>query len=223
MKEQGVDLARGGHLSGIELNPQDAARIMVMDYLGNNQDRHVENVLLVGDPLDKRIAPIDHGLLGFGRKDGTLEFPNGEPFLSKTPAGVANIADLYGDLTPAEYAWGKIDTGDFKKMYEAGRPFRGMYNNIYRSLLRYKGSELINKRKREEVQQHIEEIIDEIKDIDADEFFDPVRLGRKGIEWTDMELAHFDAMKKMFVARRKRLIENRRGLIEALDKPSRVR
>jgi hypothetical protein len=56
-----------------EINPRDVGRILALDMVLDNQDRHGGNFMWVKEGNRVRLGLIDHGLIGGGRQDNTLD------------------------------------------------------------------------------------------------------------------------------------------------------
>jgi hypothetical protein len=159
--------------AGKPIEPRDAARMAVLDFVLNNEDRHGGNFMMrEGDNGVIRLAGIDHGLLGAGRlKQGEASEP--------TPAELRAWAARRRNTKVADYAR-KFNNG-----------ITGLKNNGFRHDGQ-RGRELFTEQARRSIKR-LEREVEEIFDID--------RIERNGVKLTSIEKAHLDAMKTVAVAR----------------------
>lgn len=161
----------------IDPDNQDIARLLVMDYILNNNDRHAGNLLVVRDGDTDRLVPIDHGLIGFGR-------PAGETPLGYTPnqgESLEEIAEEAALYRPKDYYLNSLNTPVEHFFDSASPPFETW--------------------DRAEVEAEVERLLELLEDIKFENFFDPDRLGRRGVRWTGTEKQHLEAAKTMAIAR----------------------
>lgn len=177
----------------IRPNSGDAARLLVMDYVLNNSDRHTGNVLVVQDGREDRLVPIDHGLIGFGRPQG--DGPLGYDKIAH--AGLLDeIADEASQYRPKDYYLDVLNN-----------PLDGLWSNSRTAPM--------DEWNRQEVEAEVLNVLQLLEGLDFDELFDPDRIGRRGVTWTETELQHIAAIKTMARAR----LDYLRAEPESLTRP----
>jgi hypothetical protein len=67
------EAGRGLRAQAAKINPRDVGRILALDMVLDNQDRHGGNFLWAREGNRVRLGLIDHGLIGGGRQNDTLD------------------------------------------------------------------------------------------------------------------------------------------------------
>jgi hypothetical protein len=159
--------------AGKKIEPRDAARMAVLDFVLNNEDRHGGNFMMRdGQNGVIRLAGIDHGLLGAGR---LMEGRGTEP----SPADFRRWAAARMDDKVADYVTA---------------PNNGING------LRDNGFKHDGQRSREIFSEQARRSIERL-DRDLDEIFDIDRIERNGVKLSSVEKAHIEAMKTVAMAR----------------------
>ena len=149
------------------INPRDAARMAVLDFILGNQDRHPGNfqVAIVGN--DVRLAMIDMGLVGGGRAED-YGFEDGADFIEQDLMGV----DIQG------YA-DQFNNG-LKALRRLG------YNHALQNDARKR--ELFAK----QAERAVQRLYNQLNDL-----FSVEKYEANGVRLTSQEKAHLDAMRRM--------------------------
>lgn len=171
----------------------DLGRIAVMDYLLDNEDRHGGNMLSYVDSAgNKRVFPIDHGLIFGGRADsGDLERGPVTEFM------VDDLVDFKEGLSVQEYI-----NENFGNPMTVGIGDREVDMDI--------------------AMEAAKDALETMMAMDPDELFSSERFERAGVPLTDEEKIHLDGLKRIFIARRNMLLSDIDQLKILLgEKPSR--
>lgn len=156
----------------------DMARIWVVDFLFDNEDRHGENIKVYTHNGETRVAPIDMGLI-FGGRMGEM----GDSGKHGTPEQFMARAEERGAFSIAGY-----------KLNTRNAPFNRL------AVTTHHGARW-TPAKRAEAQAEIRRLIERFDKMEIDAFFDPERIERRGVTLSDGEKAHLLAMRRVFELR----------------------
>lgn len=160
-----------------KLEPRDAARLAVMDFVFDNRDRHGGNFLLVTDDQGRvRIGVIDNGLFGGGR-------------LNETNGGAATANDF------DQYAQQAANVG----VREYGQKFNNGINGLRNVGFRHR-----DQRSRQLFAAQAEKAISRLEE-QLDNIFDVNRIEANGLKLSDVEKAHMNALRRVVEGRIKKL------------------
>lgn len=155
-----------------QTSPEDIAKMVVLDYLTGNTDRHTGNFLVAQDGARKRLVPFDHGLIFGGR---AKEDHAGVPNMSLTDMIYDTLQEESGD-TPAEYA-------------------DKAFNNVMFVKLRSEGQ-------RAAVLAEVERLTKLIAERgDYNDIFDANRIARRGMQLSQAEKDHIEMARAFFKKR----------------------
>lgn len=176
---------------GERIEVRDAARIAVLDYVLDNQDRHGKNFQArAGRGGRVRLGVIDMGLLGGGRERA------GE------------------DMVVDEQGWDRYAR---RAEAEGVRAYGGYFNNGINGLRGF-GFRHENQQEREKFAEQARRAAERIRR-DLDQIFDIDRIEARGVKLTDAEKAHARALKRVAEARLRKLLQDGelRILVEAFN------
>lgn len=174
---------RGRLKPGEEIEERDAGRMIALDYVLANEDRHGGNFLLARDERGKvRIGAIDMGLIAGGRIGAGIygELPDDDELR-------AAMASLGNQDVDGYRIWGQNDA------------IHGLRNAGY---VHQPGSQR-RARFKEQVKRSLDALEDQLDDI-----FSRERLEKNGVKLSERELLHLELAKEMA---RKRLANLRKS------------
>ena len=155
---------------GDAIEPRDAARLAIMDYVFDNRDRHQKNFLMAKDAQGRiRLAVIDNGLFGGGR------LKEQEPGQGVTPLELADYAKKEAGRKVAQY--------------------RQKFNNGIKGLVGA-GFRHKNARDRDVFADQARRTIDRLEQ-QLDTIFSIDRIEANGVRLTDVEKAHIKALREV--------------------------
>jgi len=155
------------------INPRDVGRILVMDMVLDNQDRHTANFMWTREGNRVRLGVIDHGLLGGGRRQG-----------GETEAELIEHLNSYADAVVADPG---IDR------------YKGMHNNGVEGMQKA-GFRMRSDRDRRILRETMLRSVQKMKS-DLDSILGVDRIQANGAELSDLEKAHIGALKRVAEAR----------------------
>lgn len=174
------------------LEPRDAARLLVMDYVLHNLDRHAGNFMMKQDRNGKlRIAVIDNGLIGGGRA------PNARDNLPLTDPSNFDAVDFIDFLIDEDI--------DFVE-YADGDGLAG-FNNPAAVIKGWRGRRLFQHRSAEQRQIFKNQVIATVEHLrdNIDRLLDQQTLEANGAKLSPNEVSYIEALKRLVEHRLEKL------------------